>query len=311
MEPVTTRAAIDAADQLAALGQAVITTDAEGIVVGWNPAAEDLYGWTADEAVGRNIATLSVPDLAQDLASEIMDALRDGVPWTGGFPVRRKDGRIFQALVTDAGIYRSGEVVGIVGVSTNLGVALHPLLERSADAALILKSDGTITWASPAVHTLFGWAEDDLVGSSFIGLLHPDDRATVSGFLEDAFRQPGVRPAHELRVHRGDGWSWTEAAFTNFVDDPLVRGVVCNLRRSLAHSARESARDRVAELEAALGSRLVVEQAKGFLAGRDGIDLETAFERLRGHAHAHHLALHTVAERVVAGDLSLAWPSAG
>ena len=43
---------IDALDQLQAIGQAVITTTPDGVVCYWNPAAEDLYGWTAAEAVG-------------------------------------------------------------------------------------------------------------------------------------------------------------------------------------------------------------------------------------------------------------------
>jgi PAS domain S-box-containing protein len=301
-----THITITAAEQLASLGQAVITTDVDGIVVAWNPAAENLFGWTAQEAVGRDIATLCVPDIAQDVANEIMVALRSGVPWTGEFPVRRKDDTLLPALVTDAGVYRDGEMVGIVGVTTDLGVALRPLLERSADATLVLRADGLITYASPAVGLLFGWKEEDVVGSPLVPLLHPDDRSILTGFFEDATRQPGARPAHEVRVRRGEGWAWAEVALTNFLDDPLVRGVVCNLRRSLAHSGDESAEERVEHLEAALRSRLVVEQAKGYLAGRDGIDLETAFERLRAHARAEHMSLSTVAGRVLGGELPLA-----
>ena len=95
--------------------------------------------------------------MGQDVGAEIMAALRDGVPWSGGFPVRRKDGTTFPALVTDAGVHREGRLVAIVGVSTNLGSAIRPLLERSTDAALLLRHDAVITYASPAVETLFGW----------------------------------------------------------------------------------------------------------------------------------------------------------
>ena len=86
---------IDPSEQLAAIGQAVITTDVHGVVAYWNPAAQDLYGWTADEAIGRNISTLTVPEVAQQVAADIIAALRDGVPWSGAFPVRGKDGTSF------------------------------------------------------------------------------------------------------------------------------------------------------------------------------------------------------------------------
>jgi PAS domain S-box-containing protein len=290
-------------EQLAALGQAVITTDAEGTILGWNRSAELLYGWTAEEAIGDNIASLCVPEMAHEVAEQIMAALRAGVPWSGGFPVRRKDGTLFTALVTDSGIYRDGRLVGIVGVSSDLAPALRPLVERSTDAALVLRADGVITYASPAVHQLFGWDDKALIGTSLIPLLHPDDRRALADFLEDVARQPGARPAQEVRVRRGEGWAWAEAAITNLLDDPVVRGVVCNLRRSLAHTADESPEERVARLETALESRLVVERAVGFLAGRHDITTDAAYERLLLHARGHHLPLQEVARQVVAGSL--------
>jgi PAS domain S-box-containing protein len=292
----------DAVEQLAALGQAVISTDQAGVVVYWNPAAEDLYGWSAQEAVGRNIASLNVPEMTQDVAADIMAALRDGVPWSGGFPVRRKDGSMFPALVTDAGIYRDGTLVGIVGVSTNLGAALRPLLERSTDAALVMRTDAVITYASPAVHQLFGWEETTLVGASIIPLLHEEDRRALAEFLERAVINPGAHPPVELRVRRGGEWIWAEAALTNLLDDPLVRGVVCNLRVSPAQSAREEAEARAAQLQRALESRLVIERAKGYLNGRHGYASDDAFQRLRAYARSHHLAIHEVSRRVLEGE---------
>jgi PAS domain S-box-containing protein len=281
----------------------VITTDVDGAVVYWNRGAQDLYGWRSEEALGRNINSLTVPEVAQEVAADIMAALRNGIPWSGSFPVRRKDGSRFPALVTDAGIYHDGALVGVVGVSTNLGTALRPLLERSTDAALVLRSDAVITYASPAVQQLFGWQEDAIIGSSIIPLLHPEDRAALGRFLQNLLAQPGAQPPLELRVRKGDGWAWAEGALTNLLDDPVVRGVVCNLRLSPRRAAQEEAESQVRQLEFALESRLIIEMAKGYLAGRDGVTPDAAFERLRGYARKHHLAIRDVSHRVVAGEL--------
>src|SRR5664279_5233309 len=177
-----------------------------GVVVYWNAAARDLYGWTPEEAIGRNIADLTVPEVGQDIAADIMAALRDGIPWSGGFPVRRKDGTRFPALVTDAGVYRDGVLVGIIGVSTNLGTALRPLLERSTDAALVLRSDGVVIYASLAVRQLFGWSEENITGTPITALLHPDDRPALGRFLQRILAAPGAHPPVELRVRRGQDW---------------------------------------------------------------------------------------------------------
>ncbi|KRF37033.1 PAS domain S-box protein [Nocardioides sp. Soil805] len=289
-------------EQLEALGQAVITTDPAGIVVYWNPAAEQLYGWSAEEAIGHDIATLAIPEVAKAIGADIMAALREGTSWSGGFPVRRKDGSMFPALVTDAGIYRDGTLVGIIGVSTNLGSALRPLLERSTDAALVLRSDAVITYTSPAVELLFGWEQDSLLGTSIVPLLHEDDRPALATLLQEVVARPGVHAPVEVRVQAWGDWRWAEAAFTNLLDDPMVRGVVCNLRPSPARLAQEQAEVRARQLETAFQTRLVIELAKGYLVGRHGVTPEDAFGSLRSYARSNHLTVHEVCRRVVEGE---------
>ena len=217
---------------------------------------------------------------------------------------KRKDGTVFPALVTDAGIYRNGTLVGIVGVTTNLGSALRPLLERSTDAALVLRSDAVVTYASPAVKQLFGW-EDSIVGTSVVPLLHPDERPALAQFMDEVVAQPGAHPALEIRVLSEESWVWAEAALTNMLDDPDVRGVVCNLRRSLRREAHETAELRVEQLNTALQSRVIIEQAKGFLAARYDLEPDQAFQRLRSYSRNHHLVIREVARRVVARELDL------
>ena len=104
---------------LASLGHAVIATDAAGVIRLWNHSAEQLYGWTAAEVVGRDITT--VTPVSEVDAQEIMLALSRGESWHGTFPVRRKDGTSFLAEVTDAPVFDDqNTLIGIVGVSVDL-----------------------------------------------------------------------------------------------------------------------------------------------------------------------------------------------
>ena len=55
------------------------------------------------------------------------------------------------------------------------------------------------------------------------------------------------------------------------------------------------------QLNHALNTRIVIEQAKGMVAERDGLDMEQAFARLRNHARNHNLRLADVARQVIDG----------
>jgi PAS domain S-box-containing protein len=100
---------------------AVIVSDADGLVKRWNRHAEELYGWTREEAIGRPIIDLVVPEPAVDEAVEIMQRLLRGERWEGEFPVKRKDGSVFLCHATDAAIFDAdGAIVGMVAVTIDI-----------------------------------------------------------------------------------------------------------------------------------------------------------------------------------------------
>jgi GAF domain-containing protein len=66
----------------------------------------------------------------------------------------------------------------------------------------------------------------------------------------------------------------------------------------LQHRAALDAQVLNEQLQRALNSRIVIEQAKGVVAERAGLDMEQSFARLRRHARNHHLRLADVAQAV-------------
>lgn len=75
----------------------------------------------------------------------------------------------------------------------------------------------------------------------------------------------------------------------------------------LLHQRRIRRHEALAEqLQTALSSRVLIEQAKGVLAARHGIDMDQAFAALRGYARSHNRRLFEVARRVV--DKTIALP---
>lgn len=75
----------------------------------------------------------------------------------------------------------------------------------------------------------------------------------------------------------------------------------------IVHQRRFQARDGlITQLQGALDSRVVLEQAKGFLAEQTGLDIDEAFRLMRDHARRQQRRLHDVAADVVARKLSAA-----
>src|SRR6478609_3041617 len=163
---------------------------------------------------------------------------------TEALPARPSGGELLHALVTDSGVYRDGELIGIVGASLNLGDAVRHLMERSSDAALLVDEHHVVSYASPAVANLFGWAVDEVVGTPITDRIHPEDHHAFELLLAD---DPALAErVGELRVRTGSTWSWVEMAVTGLYGQPGSRGQVCNIRRS-ERLARLEERERILE----------------------------------------------------------------
>src|SRR5262249_27721865 len=92
---------------------AIISKDSDGILRSWNSGAERLYGYAAEEIIGRHVALLIPPDQPNDLP-EIMERLKRGERIGHYETVRvRKDGqRVEVSLNISPMKNEAGEIVG-------------------------------------------------------------------------------------------------------------------------------------------------------------------------------------------------------
>ena len=70
--PVQMDAALDLRAVIDALPRAVIVTDPDARILLWNNQAEQLYGWAADEVLGKAVTDVLVPASEQDGAAAIL-----------------------------------------------------------------------------------------------------------------------------------------------------------------------------------------------------------------------------------------------
>ena len=103
-------------------------------------------------------------------------------------------------------------------------------------------------------------------------------------------------PIGTLDIYTSDPWDWDDSevaaaqAYAGIVASLLAAAVTAQVKGRLAN-----------QLEAALEHRWLIEQAKGMVMGRERLDAQAAFERLRRVARSSSRRLADVAREVTAG----------
>lgn len=100
---------------------AIIGKNLDGIVTNWNPGAEEIYGYTAAEMIGRSIHTLIPRDRADDFAS-IMRAIKNGENLRHYESVRvKKDGQPIHVSLSISPVRDdSGNIVGASTIARDI-----------------------------------------------------------------------------------------------------------------------------------------------------------------------------------------------
>jgi PAS domain S-box-containing protein len=166
----------------------VIVTDLDLNVVSWSAGAERLYGWTAHEAIGRNVHETVVPATEASPADEEQFnlALQHDGRWDGEYTVCRKDGSTFPAhvrsrLTSD----RDGRATGAVSVAMDITERrgserallsardyLRAVTDSMGEGELTCDVEGRLTSMNQAAQRLLGWSAKELLGHSLHAMTH-------------------------------------------------------------------------------------------------------------------------------------------
>jgi PAS domain S-box-containing protein len=170
---------------------AIVASNPDGVVIGWNRGAELLYGYRADEVIGRSLRAL-VPDDRQGEMDELFARIRKGerIPHRDTTR-RRKDGTPIAVSQTASPIFdRAGELVGISTIARDISerrqaeeelraASQHArsLIEASLDLLVTISPAGKVTDVNQATIRATGAARESLIGSDFCDYFTEPERA--------------------------------------------------------------------------------------------------------------------------------------
>ncbi|MFM5893712.1 MAG: PAS domain S-box protein [Novosphingobium sp.] len=194
---------MNAADLFAAIVEhsavAIIAKDLDGTVRAWNHAAEETFGWTAEEMIGQSIRRL-IPDDRQDEEDQILGAIGRGERAALRETVRlRKDGSRVHISVQVSPIRdKAGTIVGASKIARDIteelltNRALHEaetrfgvLADNIAQLAWIADSKGVISWFNRRFFDFTGLSYETMRGPDRgENVVHPEHRDRVAAYYD-------------------------------------------------------------------------------------------------------------------------------
>jgi PAS domain S-box-containing protein len=186
---------------------AVMATDVDGTIRFWNEGAFRLYGYRAEEMIGRaNISVLNSTELeAFPQPSRLIELALEKGHWQGRQRHASKDGRDFAASVALTARKQSkGVPGGLLVVSREASEEgriteraeekFRGLLESAPDAMVIVNRDGEIMIVNSQTERLFGYKREELLGKKVEILVPERFRNRHPSHRNGYFREPHFRP---------------------------------------------------------------------------------------------------------------------
>jgi PAS domain S-box-containing protein len=216
---------------------AIITQALDGVITGWNRAAERLFGYTATEAVGQRIDLIVPPDRRAEVG-DMLDQVGRGEAIVDNESLRvHKDGKqVHVALSVSPIRSQTGEIVGASKIARDTTETIRTqkalnqeieerrrIFETSQDLILVTDTKGNFVQVSPSSMTILGYRPEEMIGHSAIEFIHPDDLDSTRAEMRAARRGRQMRN-FETRYVRKDGeavmltWmgTWSEPVRRHF-----------------------------------------------------------------------------------------------
>jgi PAS domain S-box-containing protein len=192
---------------------AIISKDLNGIINSWNKGAERIFGYTAEEAIGRPATLIISPDRF-DEEPGILENLRQGGRVEHYEAVRRhKDGTLLDVSVTISPIRNEeGKIVGGSKIARDISERKRGeeqirfqahLLGAVEQGVIATDLNGTVVYWNSFAERLYGWSAADAVGANILEIIPAAEAREQAAILSKL--KEGESWSGEFLVRRKDG----------------------------------------------------------------------------------------------------------
>jgi len=177
----------------------VILIDLEGRVQMFNPACEKLFGYRAEEVIGRHFSMLMPSPYREEYETHLADYRRTGEKKITGTRRRaagqRKDGTTFAMELAIGAATHAGETIFVgtihdlterehaARVITEALASIKAVVDTAVDGVIVTDAQGIVHLFNPACQKLFGYGADEVIGQNVKMLMPSPHRDQHDGYL--------------------------------------------------------------------------------------------------------------------------------
>lgn len=165
----------------------------DGTVQYWNKASETFYGYSAMEALGKNLLDLIIPEPMHDEVRAAIQMVRDGgreIP-SGELRLKRKDGSLIDVYSSHAILFREGKPPELFCIDIDISEREQAarklkeqaeLLEKARDAIIVCDVSQTVLFWNPAAAQIYGWTAAEAIGRPLNSLVDRDSESFAKAY---------------------------------------------------------------------------------------------------------------------------------
>jgi PAS domain S-box-containing protein len=242
---------------------AIVSIDLNENIRSWNKGAEQLYGYTSSEVLGKNAISFGIIRLTPGETKKIFSEILAKGYWQSEMNLYHKNGAGFFGAINASFVKdEKGKITSIVFDVKDISIRkqledelkkhnteleeriqertldiyksekrFRALIEHNYDIIALLDESLNIVYRSPSAARITGWSDEEMQHNPNSRDIHPDDAETVAAHIRTLIANPGKSVNTQFRTRHKEGhFIWLEGILINLLHDEDVKALVFNFR---------------------------------------------------------------------------------
>ncbi|HVD98721.1 MAG TPA: PAS domain S-box protein [Cytophagaceae bacterium] len=215
----------------------IYLSDENGNIIDANSKACEMFGYTKEEFLHKNIQNLTSPELSKATVARVTDKTKQNLLIERTFI--KKDGEPFTVEISARVLENGGHQAILRDITERKKLEqtlrenerkFRALIENSSDMIVLLDEDHYVRYISPSALKILSYTEQEVLGRPTSDIIYQEDQPKYKAFLENLCENPGINYyLSDIRVRKSfKEQRYVELVGVNLLKDNVINGIILN-----------------------------------------------------------------------------------